>query len=47
MLNTKLLLDDCLPWDTTEILDDHTNLLNNLRNNLCSYEKIYKKYSHE
>lgn len=35
---------DCKPWETNK-LQDNTNLLNNLKHNLNSYEKVYKKYS--
>lgn len=35
---------ECKPWDTNK-LQDNTNLLNNLKHNLNSYENVYKKYS--
>lgn len=45
---SKHLLDDTLndykPWQTG-ILQDNTNILNNLKENLRNYEKGYKKYS--
>lgn len=47
MLDERSLNDtfaDCKPWETGR-LQDNTNLLNNLKENLKSYEKVYKKYS--
>jgi hypothetical protein len=34
----------CRPWGSGKI-QDNMNLLYNLKQNLCSYEKVYKKYS--
>ena len=34
----------CRPWGAERVMDN-MNLLNNLKRNLCSYEKVYKKFS--
>ena len=34
----------CKPW-AYDNLKDNLNILNNFKQNLCSYEKVYKKYS--
>ena len=37
-------LTDCRPWETGNLMDN-TNILTNLKENLLSYERGYKKFS--